>query len=192
MVIALLLSVLSTAVRVTQLMSLPCSKIFGPFLPHARGVNYCYCLSTRNPSFYTWFYIAGSGPLCQLAPIWARPVEGDRGRWHHWRRERELLLPVLFSVGSPSACSSCEWHPSPASSPWQWQFLPEAAVKSTLQLFPYSRTYLIVLPHGHQIQLPLPPIVAWTLAAWNPPSSEFPNFNSLLFVTLEIASYRSF
>lgn len=130
--------------------------------------------------------------LGQLAPIWARPVEGDRGRWHHWRRERELLLPVLFSVGSPSACSSCEWHPSPASSPWQWQFLPEAAVKSTLQLFPYSRTYLIVLPHGHQIQLPLPPIVAWTLAPWNPPSSEFPNFNSLLFVTLEIASYRSF
>lgn len=156
MVIALLLPVLSTAVRVTQPMSLSCSKIFGSFLPHPQGVNYCYCLSTPNPSFCTWFYFAGSGPFCPLAPIWARPVEGDRGRWHHWRREGELLLPVLFSVGSLSACNSCEWHPSPASSPWQWQLLPIAAVKSTMQLFPYSRTNLIVLPHGHQIQLPLP------------------------------------
>lgn len=143
-VTALLLSVLNTAVRMTQFMSL---SVQNPLVPSCLIQSmsiYCHCLSTPNPSFYTRFYVAGAGPLkttvlCHLAPCWAWPVGDARGRRRLWSRRRELLLPVLFSVGSLSACSPCEWHPSPPLHLGSGTFLPVATIKSTLQLFPTQK-----------------------------------------------------
>lgn len=103
-----------------------------------------YCPSASNPAFHTCFYVAEGGPLeptfllGQLAACGAGPVGGARGRPHPGEGRRDLLPPVLFSVGFPSAPISCEWYPSPAASHWQRPLLPVAVVKSTLQLVSHS------------------------------------------------------
>lgn len=107
----------------------PLFKILWCLLSHPEGVSYCYCLSTPNPFFYTWFYVAGPGPLkttlllCPLAPCWAWPVGGARGRWHPWRREKGVasflfcFLWVFYQLVAPvSGVSALPLHPGSGSS----------------------------------------------------------------------------
>ena len=89
---------------------------------------------------------------------------------------RQCLLEVAGIEEEEGTCSfhfapcSCEHLCSYRSSPWQWQFLPAAAVESTLQCFLHLQKQLLCIPlrdtsTNQAAAPPCPPLSILTIIA---------------------------
>lgn len=69
--------------------------------------------------------------------------------WKSGGEKRDPLLSycfLLFPLASLSPSYSCEYHPSLAASPWQRQFIPTSAAKSSLEFFQCLQDQLYLSP----------------------------------------------